>query len=212
MNEDQLRLILEEFVRDVTDLLKSLPKPETLPASIGPEQLTKRALLELIDHEGIVLEAYKDSKNIWTWGIGVTDASGHKVGRYKDAPQTVGRVVEVFKWLVEQRYLPAVLQAFTEPLNEHQLAAALSFHYNTGAIKRASWVKSFNKGDISRSRKEFMNWVSPKEVTARRLKERDLFFDGRWSNDGLVRIYPVAKPSYKPVYAKGKTVDIRKDL
>lgn len=213
MNEEALRAILEDFVAQLTALLEQLPKeavPET--ASIGPEELTKRALLELIEHESIVLESYKDSKGVWTWGIGVTDASGHRVGRYKDNPQTVEKVVEIFKWLVEKKYLPAVLEAFDKPLNEHQLAAALSFHYNTGAIKRASWVKSFNAGNVQKARAEFMNWVTPKEITERRRKERDLFFDGKWTNDGYVTVFPVSKPSYRPNFKKGKSIDIREDL
>lgn len=31
-------------------------------------------------------EWYKDSKGIGTWGIGVTNASGQAVNRYKDDP------------------------------------------------------------------------------------------------------------------------------
>lgn len=211
MNEDALRAILEEFLAEVTALLEQLPK-KTETASIGPEELTKRALLELIEHESIVLEAYKDSKGIWTWGIGVTNSSGHHVARYKDNPQTVKRVVEIFKWLVERKYLPDVLEAFDKPLNEHQLAAALSFHYNTGAIKRASWVKSFNRGDTEKAKLEFMNWRNPPEIIPRREKERDLFFDGKWTNDGITTVFPVNKPSYRPNFKQGKSVDIREDL
>lgn len=210
MDEATLRSIIEDFISRLTSLLEQLPSEQT--ASIGPEELTKRALLELIDHESIVLEAYKDSKGVWTWGIGVTDSSGHRVGRYKDNPQTVERVIEIFKWLVETKYLPDVLEAFDEPLTENQLAAALSFHYNTGAIKKALWVKSFNKGDTEKAREEFMNYRSPPEIIPRREKERDLFFDGVWSNDGCATIFPVNKPSYRPNFKEGKTIDIREDL
>ena len=98
-------------------------------------KITPRIAAELIAHEGIVREAYKDSVGVWTWSIGVTDASGHLVGRYKDNPQSLERCFEIFEWLLRTRYLPAVQEAFAgHELKEHELGGALSFHYNTGAI------------------------------------------------------------------------------
>lgn len=210
MNEEALRTILEDFINK----LKAVLAPVVQPAEAEEGKLSMRTLMELVSHEGIVLEAYKDSKGIWTWGIGVTNASGHKVNRYKDNPQTIKKVVEIFEWLVRTKYLPDVIKAFNKPLSEAQLAAALSFHYNTGAISRASWVKSFNAGDIEKAKKEFMNWRSPKEIIPRREKERDLFFDGKWSNkDNMATVYTkVKKPSYTPDWKSGKKVDISKEF
>lgn len=211
MEEERLKQIVEEFVRQVTALLASAKVAEPV-LETGP--LTTKVLLEIVSHEGIVKEAYKDSKGIWTWGIGVTDASGHRVQRYKDNPQTIAKVVEIFKWLLETKYLPDVLQAFegTE-LTEEQLAAALSFHYNTGAIKRASWVRSFKEGKVAQAKREIMNWRNPPEIVPRRTKERDLFFDGVWSNDGTATVFEkVRKPSYVPNWSSAVKVDISKEL
>ena len=72
--------------------------------------LTPRILGEILQHEGLAREAYRDSVGVWTWSVGITDASGHKVARYRDNPQTIGRCLEVFVWLLETRYLPAVLR------------------------------------------------------------------------------------------------------
>ena len=172
--------------------------------------LTSRALLELAQHEGIVLEAYKDSRGIWTWGVGVTNSSGHKVcPRYKDNPSTVERTLEVFKWLVETKYMPDVVETLGDDLEEHELAAAVSFHYNTGSIRSAQWVKSYLAGNIEAARKEFMNWRSPKEIIPRREAERDLFFDGKWSDRLNATVYErVSKPSYSPDWSSAKSVDI----
>lgn len=187
------------------------PAPPMLDRSDDP--LTYRAALELIDHESIVLEAYKDSKRIWTWGIGVTDKSGHLVGRYRDNPQTVEHVLAIYIWLLRNRYIPDVLKAFAGvALSETQFAAALSFHYNTGAILRAGWVDSFKAGDIDGARAAFMEWRKPPEIIARREKERDLFFDGKWSHDQFVTVYPVSKPSYTPEWRAARKVDISADL
>lgn len=214
-DEQKLRELLEDFFTQLKTLLEeeevTSPSAESFPVSTS--LLTKRVLLEIICHEGIVREAYRDSKGIWTWGIGVTDASGHRVGRYKDNPQPIARVVEIFKWLLETKYLPTVLEAFDKPLTEAQLAAALSFHYNTGSIARASWVKSFNSGNLIKAKKEIMNWVKPAEIAPRRRKERDLFFDGVWSNDGMATVYEkVNKPSYTPDWKSAKKIDIAKEF
>lgn len=174
-------------------------------------ELTLRTVMEIVDHEGMVLEAYKDSKGIWTWGIGVTDASGHEVGRYKDKPATIERVLEIYIWLLRTRYLPGVLRAFEgHPLAEHELAAALSFHYNTGAIGRADWVKDVVAGRDEQARSSIMNWRSPPEIVTRRRAEQRLFFEGRWSSDNIVPVYGVSKPSYQPRGAR--MIDIRADL
>lgn len=213
MDETTLRSILSDFVGKLQKLLEGSVAKAPAPTSEG--KLTKRTLLELVSHEGIVLEAYKDSKGIWTWGIGVTNASGHKVARYKDKPQTVQKVVEIFEWLVRTRYLPDVQKAFEgHPLTEAQLAAALSFHYNTGAITKASWVKSFKAGNIAQAKLEFMNYKKPKEIIPRREAERDLFFNGVWSEtDGKATVYKrVKKPSYTPDWGSAEQVDISKEF
>lgn len=210
MNEENLRLIIQDFVNQVKEVLNTLPKTENKQEGL----LSKRALLELVSHEGIVQEAYKDSRGIWTWGIGVTNQSGHRVDRYIDNPQPLKKVIEIFKWLVETKYLPDVLEAFKGvDLTEEQLAAAVSFHYNTGAIKRASWVKSFKAGNIVKARTQFMDWKSPKEIIPRREAERDLFFSGIWSNKGTTTVFTrVRKPSYVPVWGSATKVDITGEL
>lgn len=184
--------------------------PSTHPSpSADSSPLTLKVAMELICHEAIVLEAYRDSKNIWTWGIGVTDASGHSVGRYKDNPQSLAHVLKIYIWLLREKYLPDVLKAFEGyVLSESQLAAALSFHYNTGAIGRASWVTKVKAGDMAGARKSIMEWRRPPEIIERRTKERDLFFEGKWCNDGKARVLGVRKPSYYPDWRSSKRVDI----
>ncbi|HQS70891.1 MAG: hypothetical protein B7Y36_04355 [Novosphingobium sp. 28-62-57] len=171
--------------------------------------LTPRIALELIAHEGIVTEAYKDSVGVWTWSVGITDASGHKVfPRYKDKPQPLEHCIGVYMWLLREKYLPPVLAAFGKhDPSEAELGAALSFHWNTGAIARASWLGRFVRGDVEGARRRMLDWARPKELLARRRKEQALFFDGKWSEDGTALVYGVAKPSYQPV--RGRRVDVR---
>lgn len=161
-------------------------------------KLTARIVNYIASEEGIVAEAYKDSKGIWTWGMGVTNASGHEVyPRYKDKVQTLDKCLKVSIWLLEKKYLPAVVEAFPQAgLTDAQVAAALSFHWNTGAIGRAQWVKLWNAGSHLKAAEAFKNWPEPR---FRRKRERDLFFQGIWPQDQTVPLWEVNKRSYKPM-------------
>ena len=172
-------------------------------------EITPRIALELIAHEGIVTQAYKDSVGVWTWSVGITDASGHKVyPRYKDKPQPLEHCIGVYLWLLREKYLPPVLTAFDsyDP-TEAELGAALSFHWNTGAIARASWIKRFVGGDRAGARKAILDWARPASLLARRRLEQALFFEGKWSGDGTALVYGVAKPSYQP--SRGRRIAVR---
>jgi lysozyme len=190
---------------------------ETLPPITNPAPggLTLRGHLEVITHEAIVLEAYRDSKGMWTWGVGVTNASGHQVHpRYLRNPQSITRVLEVYEWLVRKKYLPEVRAAFGRmELNEHQLAAALSFHWNTGGIARASWVRSFRDDKIEQAKREFIQWRKPPEIIKRREAERDLFFDGKWTNRGTrARIIHRVASNGNPIWSSAVMTDIGDEL
>lgn len=186
------------------------PKQQLPAAPIDTIALTPRGAAELVGHEAIVLEWYLDSENVGTWGIGVTNASGHSVDRYKDKPQTIGRCLEIYIWLLVHNYLPDVRKAFAGcKLTEAQFAAALSFHYNTGAILRTDWVKLFKAGKHVAAR-HFLetHYLNDGDLTRRRAEEAALFFDSRWSGDGTALVIPVAKPSYKPDFRRAARVEI----
>lgn len=171
-------------------------------------EITARCASEIVAHEGIVQEAYRDSVGVWTWSAGITDASGHRVMRYKDTPQPLDKCIAVYLWLLRTKFLPDVLKAFgdREP-TEAQLTAALSFHWNTGAIGRATWIKSFVAGRVADAETQIMNWTRPASLTERRKRERDLFFDDVWTGDGTALVYDVAKPAYRPVRPHRVPVD-----
>lgn len=203
------RLTLSDVVA-IDELAADWDKRSTSSNSTLAEnhKITVRTAAELAVHEALVREAYKDSVGVWSWSIGITNASGHTVHpRYKDKPQTLDRCFDVYVWLLREKYAPAVRKAFEgHSLTEEQFAAALSFHYNTGAILTADWVKLWKVGDISKAKTSFMNWRKPAEIIPRREKERDLFFDGKWSGNGVVRVLGVRKPSYQPDFSSKETV------
>lgn len=175
--------------------------------------LTARAAAEIVGHEAIIQEAYKDSVGVWTWSVGIAATSGYNVLQYKDNPQPLSVCLKAYVELLTSKYLPAVLKAFEGySLSESQLCAALSFHYNTGAILKASWVKLFRSGEIARAKTSFMEWRKPPEIIERRQKECNLFFDGTWTGDGKATVYGVRKPSYRPDWGSAKRVPVLADL
>lgn len=197
---------LETFLPLVPAVGSSLFPNET----VAPNVLSVRGACEVIEHEAIVLEWYKDSKGIGTWGIGVTNRSGHNVDRYKDNPQTVKRVLDIYVWLLKTGYLPDVLRAFSGfPLNEHQLSAILSFHYNTGSILKTDLVKFIRSGDEAAARAFWTShYLNDGTLTKRRKMEAALFYDAAWTTDGKATVYEVKKPSYTPDWGSAKQVDI----
>ena len=174
--------------------------------------ITYRVALEVVTHEGIVPEAYKDSVGVWTWSVGITSMSGHRVERYIGRPQTLEHCLRIYAWALE-RYAADVREAFRgRKLTEAQFAAALSFHYNTGAIGRASWVRKWLAGDMSGAKRAFMSWRKPPEIVGRRRAERDLFFDGKWSQDGKATVYTRVRSGGRIDWRSAKRVDISGDL
>jgi len=169
-------------------------------------KITPRVAMEVAAHEGLVRQAYKDSVGVWTWSVGITSASGHSVERYIGKPQPLETCLSIWIWVLE-KYADDV-RTVLPGLSEAQFAAALSFHYNTGAISRAGWVKKWKAGDVAGARKSFMDWRKPPEIIPRRQKERDLFFSGMWSSDGTMTEYTRLTKNHTPVWSSAKKIDV----
>lgn len=175
-------------------------------------KLTERMVLEVAAHEAIVTQTYRDSEGVLTWALGVTNSSGHRVERYIGNPQPLQVCIDVSVWLL-QKYLDEVVAAFApHKLTETQAAGALSFHWNTGAISTATWVKDFKNGLISKARESFMLWKKPAAIIDRRKKELALFFDGKWSYDGATTVITGVTASMTPNWKIAKRVNILKEV
>lgn len=189
------------------------PPSVPVPATVVKDRLNAKVLLELFSHEAIIREMYLDSKKVETWSAGLTAASGINVRQYKDNPASLQVCINAVVDRLRKVYVPNVLTAFEGVyLSEAQFAAALSFDFNTGAIRRADWVKSFKAGRSTQAYQEIMNWKSPPEIIERRKKERELFFAGTWSQDGKVAVYEVRKPSYTPNWGSMRRVSVTAEI
>lgn len=157
-------------------------------------KVSDKGIAELLSHEALVTAPYKDSVGVWTIGVGHTASAG------KPNPQTMEKGVQV---PVEDmialfradlaKFEDGVNKAVKVPLAQHEFDALVSFHFNTGAIGRASLVDKLNAGDRRGAAAGFMLWKKPAEIIKRRTAEMKLFRDGKYSNDGKCRIIPADK-------------------
>jgi len=165
-------------------------------------KVSDKGIAALVAHEGVVPAPYLDSVGVWTVGVGHTAAAGAPIpanmerGVPDDLDTALRDVFEVFARDLE-RYAADVLRAVKVPMAQHEFDAAVSFHFNTGAIGRASWVKQWNAGNKTAATKAIMNWSKPKEIIPRRRDERDLFAHGQ---------YPKGRATVWSVSSSGRVI------
>jgi lysozyme len=169
------------------------------------QKVSARGLAEIAAHEGIVTSPYLDSVGVWTVGVGHTAGAGAPDPAKNRREFSVPEIMEIFEKDVG-KFEARVRKAFTRQLTQAQFDAAVSFDFNTGGILKATWVKQFNAGQDA-AQASFMNWSKPKEIIPRREKERDLFFDGKYSSNGMATLYP-ANAIGQVQWGQGKRVNV----
>lgn len=166
-------------------------------------------LMALVGHEGIVLSRYFDSVGVATIGIGHTAAAGSPDPKAFKGKLTISAAFDLLRRDIA-RYEAAVAKAVTVPLKQHEFDALVSFHYNTGAIGKASFVKKLNAGDRAGAMKGIMDWRKPAEIIPRRTAERDLFRTGKYPAP-FATLYP-ATADGRVLWKQGERVDLRNYL
>lgn len=157
-------------------------------------RISPKGVLEIAEHEGIVLGPYRDSVGIWTYGVGHTAAAGGldpakmpKVDtRAWSEPQARQEILQALRVFDEDldKYESRVRTAIKVPLKQHQFDALVSFDLNTGGIYRAKLTEAINSGDMAGD--GFMGWLRPKEIAKRRKAEQALFRTGNYDANGDV--------------------------
>ena len=139
------------------------------------------AMLEA--EEGVVLRAYRCPAGVWTIGAGLTAASGVVTPR-AGMVITPDEASALLARALEKNYEPAVDRAMWpgRPV-QHEFDAGVMFHFNTGAIGRASWVRAWIRDNADAARRGLMAWnkgggkVLP-GLVKRREREADLLLKG----------------------------------
>ena len=159
-------------------------------------------LFALALHEGIVPAPYRDSVGVWTYGIGHTLGAGYPDpekmlrGMPTNLDAALRDVFDLFRRDVA-KYEAGVNRAVKVPVTQAQFDALVSFHYNTGAIGRASLVKRLNAGDVGGAATGMMAWSKPAEIIPRRKAEQALFAHGT---------YPTGQATVWQVNSAGKVI------
>lgn len=133
-------------------------------------KLSENGTTILILREGLRLKAYKDTKGIWTIGVGHT---GPEVTQ--GLVWTKEKAHKVFKQDVA--WAEDAVNLVQVPLTANQFDALVSFVFNVGAaaFKRSTMLKLLNVGDYEGAAKQFDRWVIPIEITSRRMSEKAQF-------------------------------------
>ncbi|WP_234036088.1 lysozyme [Porphyrobacter sp. YT40] len=131
-----------------------------------------------------LVEAYPDPASggePWTIGWGATGRDGFHGGRI--GPGTCWTQAQCDERLAEDlaRYSAEVAAALgTAPTSQNQFDALVSFHYNTGAIARATLTRKHIAGDHEGAAREFARWNRAagrvlKGLVNRRAAEAELY-------------------------------------
>lgn len=145
-------------------------------------QTSAKGIAALTLEEGEVLKSYLCPAGVWTIGVGITSAAG--VGKIGPGMViTRAQSQNMLQQALRQSYEPAVQGAMPKA-TQQEFDAAVSFHWHTGAIGRATWVKLW-RGKAGRAAisKSFRLWnksdgkVLP-ALSARRDRELEMMFDG----------------------------------
>ena len=129
-------------------------------------------------------KAYRDSKGIWTIGIGHT---GPEVveGLYWTDEQIMDAYKKDAAWVKA-----AIVESVRVPLLQNQFDALFSFTFNVGGPgeEHSHVVSYINAEDFDGAAKAFDMWHIPPEVTTRRNGEKFQFmgtvFAARCDNEG----------------------------
>lgn len=158
-------------------------------------QTSAKGIAFLESHEGVVLKAYRCPAGVWTIGAGLTAGSG-VVTPKSGMKITRAQASELLAKALRRNYEPRVAKAMPGAMS-HEFDAGVSFHYNTGAIGSASWVKAWSKRDWPKVQSGLAAWrkgggkVLP-GLVRRRAEEFDVMRHNRWPANLTVATTPAA--------------------
>jgi lysozyme len=128
-------------------------------------------LAALMVREGSRSTAYKDTKGIWTIGVGHTGPEVCEGLIWSDQQILAQLAIDIGK---AEACINSVVKV---PLETNQFDALASFIFNVGvnAFSNSTMLKKINVSDFTGAIKEFDKWHIPPEITGRRNSERTQF-------------------------------------
>ena len=136
--------------------------------------IAKSTLSFITKDEGARNKAYKDSKGLWTIGVGhlIKPDEQHLITATLTDEQVEDLLKSDLKWCSE-----AVESSVKVPLTQPQFDALYSLCFNIGgtAFKNSTVVKKINANDLSGAADAILMWNKPEVLINRRKRERALF-------------------------------------
>jgi lysozyme len=136
--------------------------------------ITKSTLDFITKEEGARNKAYKDSKGLWTIGVGhlIKADEQHLITATLTDEQVEDLLKSDLKWCSE-----AVESSVRVPLKQHQFDALYSLCFNIGgtAFKNSTVVKKINENDLKGAADAILMWNKPAVLINRRNREKTLF-------------------------------------
>jgi lysozyme len=124
--------------------------------------------------EGLRNKAYKDSKGLWTIGVGhlIKSDEQHLINATLSDQEVKDLLKSDLKWCSE-----AVESSVKVPLNQAQFDALYSLCFNIGEtnFKKSTVVRKLNENDIKGAADAILMWNKPAVLENRRKRERALF-------------------------------------
>ena len=128
----------------------------------------------IIKEEGSRNKAYKDTKGLWTIGVGhlIKTDEQHLINETLTDEQVKDLLKNDLKWCSE-----AVETSVKVPLQQHQFDALYSLCFNIGEtnFKKSTVVKKINDNDLQGAADAILMWNKPEVLVNRRKRERALF-------------------------------------
>ena len=124
--------------------------------------------------EGFRNKAYKDSKGLWTIGVGhlIKESEQHLLNTTLTDEQVKDLLKSDLKWCSE-----AVETSVRVPLTQNQFDALYSLCFNIGEtnFRKSTVLKKVNENDIKGAADAILMWNKPEVLINRRKRERALF-------------------------------------
>ena len=136
--------------------------------------IAKSTLDFITEEEGSRNKAYKDSKGLWTIGVGhlIKPDEQHLINATLTDEQVKELLKSDLRWCSE-----AVESSVRVPLAQHQFDALYSLCFNIGEtnFKKSTVLKKINQNDLNGAADAILMWNKPEVLINRRKRERALF-------------------------------------
>jgi lysozyme len=140
-------------------------------------KLSEQGRKLLMEREGVRLNAYRDTAEIWTIGVGHTSAAGPPIVK-PGMKITHAQAEAIFSDDVYE-FEEGVSRELEREAEQHQFDAyvSLAFNIGLGAFASSTTLRKFNAGDIVGAANGILLWNKPPEIKARRRGEHQQFLD-----------------------------------